>query len=216
MSYKIPITSSLYLGSSFNPYTYIPPYIRRSLGSAAMDVTPVSPVVSVTNSNIVVSSPINDVILDNVILNNTMSENILFPYPITPIGPLYDSVSYDSVDDDVELRSKMTRYFYEKTFNSWLMQNANILRYFKVSCKKVSLVKSKSEYEKNKIKHADREKIIKHILENIFDKYDVKSALKKFILKSRSRWYELKDNKDYVREIIMKEIKRKIKQHYNK
>jgi len=228
MSIKIPLTRNFLYGSQYNPYSYIPPHIRKSLGSAAMDVTPVSSIMDVTpvsssislknlrNSDIVVSSPINNVILDNVILNNTMSKNILFPYPVTPIGPLYDSVDYDSVDNDSELRSKMTKYFYEKTFNSWLIQNAKLLRYFKVSGEKVSMVKNKSEYEKNNIKHDEKKQIVKYILENIFDKYDIKSTLKIFVSRSRSKWFELKDNKEYVIKFIMKRIKKKLKQHYNK
>lgn len=207
MSLKIPLTSSLFFGSNYYPGTYIPPYIRRSLGTAALDVTPISPMSYI-------SSPINDVILDNVILNNSLSQNILFPYPMTPIGPLYDSVSYDSVDDDIELRSKMAKYFYVKTFNSWLIQNSKLLKYFKVSGKKVLMLKSKKEYENNNITHDNKEMIVKYILENIFDKYDIKSALKKFVSKSRTKWFNLKDNKEYVRKVIMKEIKRKIKQHY--
>ena len=123
---------------------------------------------------------------------------------------------YDTVDNDVELRSKMNKYFYEKLFNVWLMrENDRLLRYFKVKNNKVAKLSSRKDYEKNVINsNNDRKKIIEYILNNVYDKYDLKLSLKKFIRKTETKWFDLKDNEVFVKEQITKDIKRKIRDTY--
>ena len=205
---SIPLDNIINNVTGFYPANWYPTVIRpihprtyRSLGSAALDITPVS----VSSFSVTYDSPINYV----------MSDDIIFPYNYTPIGPLITN-DYDTVDDDLEMRSKITKYFYEQLFNKWLMyENDKILRFFKVKNNKINKIKSKSEYEKNKITDTEqKKKIIQFILDNIYDKYDLKFSLRKFIKKTGTKWFELKDNDVFVKEQIVKDIKRKIRDSY--
>ena len=188
------------LQSSFYPTHMYPTRILprstfRSLGSAAINTTPISPSYY---------SPINSV----------LSDNIYFSYPYTPIGPLIDS-EYDTVDDDIELRSKMVKYFYERFFNKWILDEyGKILKFYKVKQNKVIKVASKKDYDNNTLSNTDKRTIVEYIINNVYDKYDLKTSIKTFIRKSRTKWFELKDNREDVKHMIYKDVKKKIKATY--
>ena len=200
MSVKIIIpnylnNSSLFYPSYMYPTRILPRSTFRSLGTAALNSTPVS---------ISYNSPINSV----------LSDNIHFSYPLTPIGPMIDS-NYDTVDDDIELRSRMTKYFYESFFNRWILDEySKILNFYKVKQKKITKVTSKKDYENNKLSSEEKKLIVNYIINNVYDKYDLKSSIKTFIRKSRSKWFELKDNQDDVKHMIYRDLKKKIKDTY--
>lgn len=188
------VDTSLFYTNTFVPYK-IRPLNIRPLGTAALDMTPVS---------VTYSSPINSV----------LSEDLLFSYPLTPTGPIIDSY-YDSVDNDIELRTKMTKYFYQKFFNNKLLYDYHkLLKYFKVKNNNVSKVSSKNEYNNNNLSHEEKITIVEFIINNYYDKYDLKDSLKKFIRKTRTKWFNLKDYKDDVFEVIFRDLKKKIKENY--
>ena len=189
-----PYYSSFY-PSHMYPTRIMPRRTFRALGTAALDTTPVS---------VTYTSPINSV----------LSEDIYFSYPLTPIGPSIIS-DYDTVDDDIELRSKMTKYFYEKFFNNWLLNEySKLLKFYIVKKDKVSKVTSKKEYENNTLNDEQKRTAIDYIINNVYDKYDLKLSLKDFVRKSRTKWFELKDNKEDVKQIIYRHLKKKIKATY--
>ena len=59
--------------------------------------------------------------------------------------------------------------------------------------------------EKNKASQ-DVEKKVDFIADNIMTKYDMKSFLKKLVIKSPLNWFDLKDHKSYVKRKIHKKI----------
>lgn len=144
-------------------------------------------------------------------INYVTSDQIRFVYPLTPIGPMYNSVHYDSVDNDVKFRSKVTKKFYERLFNSYLYDKEDLLKYFKVVNGNVKLVKSEKEYDNNKLDYNDKSEIIEFIVNNVYDKYDLKTTLKKFLRRTNTKWVDLIDNKDDVKILIFSHIKKKIR-----
>lgn len=177
----------------------IPKSTFRSLGSAA--IKSITPTYSYTYD-----TP----------LNYVLSEDIHFNYPLTPVGPLIDSV-YDTVDDDIEYRNKVTKYFYEKLFNKWIFTHLKkILKFFKIKSNKIVLVKTKNEYNSNKSSDEEKRDIVEFIINNIYDKYDLKHSLKKFIKMTDTKWLELQRNKENVLKIIYRDIKTKIKKFNEK
>lgn len=181
--------------------------VAKNLGSAALS-TPVS--------SFNFSNPIFDV----------QSKNIKFAYPLTPIGPTiesdyplspvrsyHDDTYYDTLDDDHDTKMKISKFFYEKMFNKWLLNDyKKLLHLFKVSGKSIKKVKSKKDFKKNKLSHSDKEKVIKFILNNVYDKYDLKRSIKKFSKKSRLRLVDLVDHKERVKVQIYRDLKQKIKE----
>jgi len=194
-NFNNPYNSSLFYPSYMYPTRILPRSTFRSLGTAALNTTPVS---------VSYNSPINSV----------LSDNIHFSYPLTPIGPMIDS-NYDTVDDDIELRSKMTKYFYERFFNKWILDEySKLLKFYKVKQNKITKITSKKDYENNTLNNEHKRVIVNYIINNVYDKYDLKSSIKTFIRKSRTKWFELKDNKDDVKHMIYRDLKKKIKDTY--
>lgn len=129
------------------------------------------------------------------------------PAILTPsIMPL----NTESVESDPELKKKMTAYFFEKTMNDWLRSDfEKLLKYFTVKGKKVSLVRSEKEFSKNDATN-NLEQKIDFIADNVMTKYDMKSFLKKFVMKKDISWFHLRDHKNYVKKAIYKKIKKNI------
>lgn len=199
---EIPLIDHDY--SSFYPSYYpriIPKSTFRSLGTSAIkSITPTYP------SNVEIYSPINSV----------LSKDISFVYPLTPTGPIVNSV-YDTVDDDIDYKRKITKYYYEKLFNDWIYDDLKkVLKFFNIKGSKISLVKNKKEYNRNSHSFESKKNIINFIINNIYDKYDLKTTLKRFTKITNTRWLDLKQNKKYVIKYIYNDIKKKIKNYYKK
>lgn len=183
------------------------PVIKRissNLGSAALDTTPIS--LSITSS-----------------IHDTPSTNIKFAYPLTPVGPILKSEyplpksymiksNYNSIDNDLDTQVKINKYFYEKTFNKWIFNEyKKLIHLFKISGKTIKKVKSNKEFKSNKLSDSEKRKIVKYIIENVYDKYDLKKSLKFFSKKSGLRLVDLFDYKDRVKIQIYKDLKQNIK-----
>lgn len=129
---------------------------------------------------------------------------------ITTLSPVFvpQSPTTVKVEESVLYRKKITRYFFEK-LKIWLNSDyENLLDFLKVKGKKVSIVNSMREFRKNTTKGKDYKIKIKYILENIMTVYDLKSFLKKFVVKTDFKWFELKENKKLVKKTLYKRIKK--------
>lgn len=132
-----------------------------------------------------------------------------------PIAPVLTNnvVQYENLNNDPDLIRKVTKYFFEKTMNSWLYSDfEDLLTYLVIKGDKVSVVSNKKELENNKRDSNMKsiEKKVNFIADNVMTKYDMKSFLKKYALKSGLDLWKLKENKSYVKKSIYKKIKNKL------
>ena len=197
-----PLINPYFLSSNIGPF-------RRgisSLGTAADDLVlspvatpPISPVIQITKKD-----PSNG--------ENYTVTTSLIP-PIAPIVPMNSQVQYLNVNNDPDLIRKVTKYFFEKTMNAWMYSDfEDLLTYLVVKNGKVSVVSNKKELENNK-RDTDMKSIelkVNFITDHVMTKYDMKSFLKKYALKSGLDMWKLKENKSYVKKSIYKKIKNKL------
>ena len=112
---------------SSDPYSY-----RRSispLGTAA--------------DNLVLSP-----VLDFVVEDENGVE-IEFVLPFNPI-PINNLVSYENLNNDVDIQKEVTKYFYEKTMNIWMYSEfKKLLKYLVVKNGIITHVLNKNELENN-------------------------------------------------------------------
>ena len=132
-----------------------------------------------------------------------------------PISPVLTNnvVEYENLNNDPDLIRKVTKYFFEKTMNSWLYSDfEDLLTYLVVKGDKVRVISNKKELENNKRDSNMKsiEKKVNFIADNVMTKYDMKSFLKKYALKSGLDLWKLKENKSYVKKSIYKKIKNKL------
>ena len=191
-----PLENPYFMSTNSGPYrTHI-----SSLGTAADDLvlSPVSTVVS----------PVSTIVSYT---NDKGSSYAISPLlsPVAPVAPMYNNVEYLNVNNDPDLIKSVTKYFYEKTMNTWLYSDfEEVLDYLKIKGDKISVVKNKKELENNTKDKSmkDIEKKIEFITNHVMTKYDMKSFLKKYALKSGLDLWKLKENKKYVKKSIMKKL----------
>ena len=138
----------------------------------------------------------------------TISSPLMSPLMSPVSSPIYNipGVSQTAVNSDPVLRKKMTAYFFEKTMNDWLYSDFDdALKYLVVKGNKVTIVKNRSQLEKNNASQ-NAEKKVDFIADNIMTKYDMKSFLKKLVNKTPANWYDLKQHKSFVKKKIYKKI----------
>ena len=147
---------------------------------------------------------------DDLVLSPVSSATVPF---VAPVAPLHNQVEYLNVNNDPELIRRITKYFFEKTMNAWMYSDfEDLLTYLMVKNGKVSVVSNKKELENNK-RDTDMKSIemkVNFITNHVMTKYDMKSFLKKYALKSGLDLWKLKENKSYVKKSIYKKIKNRL------
>ena len=133
-------------------------------------------------------------------------------HPLNPF-PSYELNHYTNVNRDPSLLRSVTKYFYEKTMNKWLLSDfEHLLSYLIIKNKNVALVKSDKELEKNKPDN-DTAKInmkVEFIANYVFTKHDMRSFVKKFAIKTNLDLWDLEKNKKYVKKALYKKIRRRL------
>ena len=134
-----------------------------------------------------------------------------------PLSPVINNVvEYENLNNDPDLIRKVTKYFFEKTMNSWMYSDfEDLLTYLVIKNGKVSVISNKKEFENNK-RDKDMKSLemkVNFIADNVMTKYDMKSFLKKYSLKSGLDLWKLKENKSYVKKSIYKKIKSKLEKY---
>lgn len=122
-------------------------------------------------------------------------------------------IEYPNLNNDPDLIKKTTKYFFEKTMNSWLYSDfEDLLMYLIVEKSKVRLVRNGKELDNNKrdtnMKSLDMK--IEFIAENVMTKYDMKSFLKKYAMKTGIDLWNLKEYKSYIKKSLYKKLKSKL------
>ena len=140
-------------------------------------------------------------------------ESVILHDPLySSLRPLPNIAPVLNVSDNPDLKRRMTKYFYEKTFNKWMYSDFNdILQYLAIRGNKVVPVASKKEYSNNKDTLETLNQKIDFIVDNIFSKYDMKSFLNKLVMKSNIKWFDLKIHRDAVKDAIYKKIRSEVK-----
>ena len=124
-----------------------------------------------------------------------------------------NEVQYLNINNDPDLIRKVSKYFFEKTMNSWMYSDfEDLLMYLVVKNDKVQVISNKKELDNNK-KDNDMKSIemkVNYIADNVMTKYDMKSFLKKYAIKSGLDLWKLKENKSYVKKSLYKKIHKKL------
>jgi len=144
----------------------------------------------------------------NDLIQNNLLDSISY-YSPRPI--FYTNSSVVDVNDDPELRKKISRYIYDKYINVWLpFSFIKIQKYLTNTNGEINFIKNMKEYEQGE--NNDDLKI-DFILENIFGKHEMIRFLDKFVRINNVNWYDLKTKHIGT---IKDELYNKLKNHMKK
>ena len=107
------------------------------------------------------------------------SESLINSITIIPKPMYYSSNTIYDVNNDPDLRRRITTYFYNKFKDTWLpFSFIKLQKYLKNENGKIEFIKNMSDYD-SKIENDDLK--IDFILDNIFGKHEIVKFLDKFV-----------------------------------
>jgi hypothetical protein len=110
---------------------------------------------------------------------------------------------------DPRVHEQMTEYFYDKTFNEWIYDEfRDMLGYVKLVNGEPKLVSSLSEHKTSS--EASNLKI-RFLKDKILSRSRIHKILEQFISETRTNWFELEKNSYFVKDLIKRYMKKKIK-----
>ena len=138
------------------------------------------------------------------------SDSPLNSITIIPKQTYYASNTIYDVNNDPDLRRRITTYFYNKYIDNWLpFSFIKLQKYLKNENGKIDFIKNMSEYD-NKVDNDDLK--IDFILDNIFGKHEIVKFLDKFVRNNNVNWYDLKTKHiDRIKNDLYEKIKNLIK-----
>ena len=146
------------------------------------------------------------------VLKDNKVDAVIVSNPITPLPStvIRTNPSVTDVNDDPELRKRMTKYFFHKFKNDWLYQSfIDLQKYLEVKDGHVQFVKSIDEYKKDETS----EDKIRFIHEEVFTRSEMLKFLDKYVRRYNVNWYDLKTKHKYD---VQDRLQSKLKNHMKK
>lgn len=173
-------------------------------------VTPVISTLEFNNDNNkpkLLLPTINDIKLDPIIdLNDKYKPSINLSYTRPSLS------FYEDLNQDPEIRMRLTKYYYYKILDKWLYDDMlSVLDHLKVNENKVDIVDDNNLDKSHKNTQEEIEKKVKYIENKILRKRDVYNLLEKFTDETGSEWINLSDNEYFIKKISKDYLTKKIK-----
>lgn len=132
-------------------------------------------------------------------------DQILRPIVTYPLDPSLD------LNRDPNVHRTVTDSIYKQTFQEWLYSSdaEEVFRYIKIVGGQARLV-SGSERD-NKTSGDNIDKKVRFIRDHILSYERVRKLIEEFIDGTRSNWYDVEKNAFFIKELILKYIKKKLK-----
>lgn len=206
--------TSLVLNDIYDNYldgSYVSPYFLSTINTPIR--THVSSLGTAVNTVAVkkLDVPILSPVLSPSLSLSLESDSVELSIPVSPAPIITNNiVEYENLNNDPTLIKKVTKYFFEKTMNSWLYSDfEDLLLYLVIDKNKVKVISNKKELEKNKRDKNMKtiEMKVNFIADYVMTKYDMKSFLRKFALKTGLDLWQLKENKSHVKKSLYKKLK---------
>lgn len=137
------------------------------------------------------------------LVNTSMGTNNVFidDMNLMPRTIIRTNPSYQTVNNDPELRKKVVKYFFTRLSEDWLFGAFNdVNKYLTVKDGKVDIVKSLKDVGKS----GDMTDLkVEFVLEEVFTKHDLLEVIDKYVRHRNVNWYDLKTEhkgnlKDYI------------------
>lgn len=123
--------------------------------------------------------------------------------------PLFSTSLVPNINNDSDLREKVSEYFYKKIYNNWLKYQYLDL-YKLLSVKNGVVVLSKSDT------NTDFDVKYEYIMKKFLSKNDIYTLLKHFIKINQLNWWELKEYSNEVKNFIYHKVKKYMKHELDK
>jgi len=139
----------------------------------------------------------------------------IFTFNTKITNPFFGEI--DPLNEDPTYQREVANYFYTGLKEKWLYKDPafrKLLKYFVVEENgdegKVYLVPSMDKVSKSNVKDKYRKHVFKYIEKLFLTKKFVRHVLREFVRKTKTKWYDLFNNKDTLKELFAKKLKKEI------
>lgn len=185
---------SIYYSPTYPAYQYINPNNVLLVDSDSKIVLPGTSIISTpyTNPVLAITTPVE-----------SKPYSTLMTFPITPALDL---------NRDPDVHDTVTNSIYRQLLQNWLYSSEyeEVFKYIKLVDDRPRLITSFKEKDRNMSSSAVERKIT-FIKDNIITKNRIKKILEDFVYSTRTNWYDIEKNTYYVKDLIMRYIKKKLK-----
>lgn len=145
--------------------------------------------------------------------------------PILTFNTVYPNPFYKDIDplnDDPNYQKSVINYIYIKLTERWLYQDPvfrKLLRYFDVTKNgtegQIALIEDidsikESDIETNELRDKYRKYIFKYIEKYFITKNFVGKVLKEYIRRTHTKWYDIFNNTDVIKDLFAYKLKKSI------
>lgn len=131
------------------------------------------------------------------------------------VNPYYGEV--DPLNEDPYYQNRVVEHFYMRLTEKWLYKDPvfrKLLKYFKVDKDgnegKVSLIDNIDNVEEQDIDSTYRKHIFKYIEKYFITKKFVDKVLRQYVRKTKTKWYDLINNTDIIKDLFAHKLKKLI------
>jgi len=169
------------------------------------------------NSPINISDPLNRRLLQllNSVYVDTLTAKKYLPilaYNNEYLAPYhYES---DPLQNDKKYQKRVINNIYDRLIEKWLYHDPiflNLIKYFKIEKKGdtnyVSIIDNINQKSEKNFNKSERLYILKYIEKYFINKKIIKKIIKNYVKSSRSKWYDLFNKTDILKETIDKKLK---------
>lgn len=145
----------------------------------------------------------------------------IWEFPVFRFNPLIYNPFLGEIDilnEDIHYQEKTISYFYAALSERWLHRKdtfKKLLDFFRISKSgneaTVSLVSDPEKNKDRKLTDAEIRHIFKYIENKFATRNFVEKTLREYVVKHKVKWYDLYNNKDNVKELFSRKLKKKIK-----
>jgi hypothetical protein len=167
-------------------------------------------------SNFIITPPNPDLI--NLLVRDPITGLWTMPaitFNIKTINPYYGEI--DPLNEDSRYQKRVIDHFYMRLVEKWLYKDPvfrKLLKYFTVEKNgdeiKVNLIPSLDKMSTTAVDKTTRKFIFRYIEKIFITKKFVDKILRQYVSSSRTKWYDLFNNTDMLKELFAHKLKKLI------
>jgi len=151
----------------------------------------------------IISTPYTNPVLAVTTSTDSKPYNTVYSFPISPALDL---------NHDPDVHDTVTNSIYRQLLQNWMYSSEyeEVFKYIKLVDDRPRLITSFKEKDRNTSSSVIDRKVT-FIKDNIITKNRIKKILEDFVYSTRTNWYDIEKNTYYVKDLILRYIKKKLK-----
>jgi len=149
----------------------------------------------------IITTPYTSPVFAFTTQTNNPNVKSLYTYPLSP---------YLDLNKDPDVHDTVTNSIYKHVFDSWVYKSEfeELFDYIAIVNGEPKLITSLKNKDSN---NESKERKIRFMRDHILSKHRVKKLIEEFVEGTKTNWYDIEKNTFFLKELIFKYMKKKLK-----